>query len=176
MSEISGNGNFGDDPFSGALQRKQQGSDLLKLQQVILEAAARRDREAQTLSGEFERGLGNGKNLDEQFQLLNQGSSETTDADSLAAQSFQQDNEQRVEIAKRRGVDHVEISREAQGRLSKENAGPSPGEEVGPARNDPLLIDTAQEIQEVELSEPLDRGNNETAAGRKLGQILDQFS
>ena len=40
----------------------------------------------------------------------------------------------------------------------------------------PLFIVMGQEKQEIGLSDALDRGNNETAAGRELGQILDQFS
>ena len=176
MSEIGGVGIFGDDPFLSALQRKQQGGDSLQLQQLALDSAARRDRGGQALSGEFERGLDSRKNLDDEFRLLSQRASETEDIDEFSAQPFHRTNDERTGISRRRGEDHVEISREAQGRLSQENTVPSPGEEVGPERNDPLLIDTAQEMQEVELSEPLDRGNNETVAGRKLGQILDQFS
>ena len=42
--------------------------------------------------------------------------------------------------------------------------------------DDLLLIVKVQEQQEIELLDPLDRGNNETAAGRELGQILDWFS
>ena len=40
----------------------------------------------------------------------------------------------------------------------------------------PLFIVMGQEKQEIGLSDPLDRGDNEMAAGRELGQILDLLS
>jgi len=176
MSDIGGVGNFGNDPFLSALQRQQQGDDLLQQQQRALDAAARRGRETQALSDNLERGLGRREGLDGESLLLSQVAGETADIDASVSRPFQQNNEDRTENSQRQESDRVEISREARERLSQETAAPSPGEEVGPERDDPLLIDTAQEIQEVELSEPLDRGNNETAAGRELGQVLDQFS
>ena len=50
--------------------------------------------------------------------------------------------------------------------------GPSPpkmAENMLVEGDNPLLIVTAQEKQEIQLSDLLDRGNNETAAGRELG-------
>jgi hypothetical protein len=40
----------------------------------------------------------------------------------------------------------------------------------------PLAVDTPRERQEADFSDQIDLGNNETQAGRTLGQVIDQFS
>lgn len=177
MSDISGVGNFGNDPFLSALQRQQQGDDLLQQQQRALDIAAQRNRETQALSDDLGRTLRQRDGVEGDLSALGQVAGETADTDSLAASPFQRDNNDASTGARRQEPDRVEISREAQQRLSQdEPSPPPPGESLLPEEDDPLIIDTAQEQQEIELSEPLDRGNNETAAGRELGQVLDQFS
>ena len=65
---------------------------------------------------------------------------------------------------------------EAQQRLSQETAVPVAGETPRPEFENPLTVDTPRERQEADLSDQIDRGNNETQAGRALGQVLGQFS
>ena len=175
MSDIGGVGNFGNDPFLSALQRQQQGDDLL--QQRALDIAAQRNRETSVLSDDLGRELRQREGLEGELSALGQVAGETAEADSFAASPFQRDNNDLSTGVRRPEPDRVEISREAQQRLSQEEPSPpTTGENVLVEEDDPLLIDTAQEQQEIELSDPLDRGNIETAAGRELGQILDQFS
>jgi hypothetical protein len=49
------------------------------------------------------------------------------------------------------------------------------GEAPEPEFENPLTVDTPRERQEANFSDQIDRGNNETQAGRALGQVLDQF-
>ena len=73
--------------------------------------------------------------------------------------------------------DQVNLSEEAQRRLSQETSPPPPPGEVLEAEpNDPLRIDTPRERQDEQLSDQVDRGLNETQLGRQLGRVLDQFS
>ena len=61
-----------------------------------------------------------------------------------------------------------------QQRLSQEDPSPpTTGEIVLVEGDDPLFIVTTQEQQGIELSDPLDRGSNETAAGHELRKIFD---
>ena len=112
-----------------------------------------------------------------ELSVLGQVDSETVEADSFAASPFQRDNNNTTTDVRRPEADMVEISREAQQRLLQEEPSPpTTGENKLVEEDDPLLIVTAQEKQKIEFSDPLDRANNETVAGRELGQILDQFS
>ena len=168
MSDIGGVGNFGNDPFLNALQRQQQRA---------LDIAAQRNRGAQALSNDLGVVLRQREGLEGEFSALGQVAGETAEADSFAAIQFQRDNNDITTDVRRPEPDMVEISREAQHQLSQEEPSPpTTGENVLVEEDDPLLIVTAQEKQKIGFSDPLDRANNETVAGRELGQILDRFS
>lgn len=189
MSEIGGIGNTGSNPFLQATQR-QQGFDAVEQQRQIQDRVSAQAREALLLKiedpnaaaerarDEIRQEAGPGVRRDAlartdgspQFRRL----SDETAAIEAAGQ-------QRAEVEQvQRGVapdrDEVRLSSEAQQRLAAESQTPPPGEAIVPETDDPLRIDTAQETQRLELSDPVDRGRNETQAGRALGQILDQFS
>ena len=86
------------------------------------------------------------------------------------ASPFQRDNNDISTGIRWPKSDTVEVTHEAQQRMSQD--GPSPpkmAENMLVEGDNPLLIVTAQEKQEIQLSDLLDRGNNETAAGRELG-------
>ena len=115
-----------------------------------------------------------GEGLEGKLSALGQVAGEPAEADSFAASLFQRDNNDISTGARWPKSDSVEVTHEAQQRMSQE--GPSPpktAENKLVEGDNPLLIVTAQEKQEIKLSGLLDRGNNETAAVRELGQILD---
>ena len=115
-----------------------------------------------------------GEGLAGKLSALGQVAGEPAEADNFAASLFKRDNNDISTGVRWPKSDSVEVTHEAQPRMSQE--GPSPpktAENMLVEGDNPLFIVTAQETQEIELSDLLDRGNNETAAGRELGQILD---
>ena len=150
---------------------------MQRQQQREFDIAAQHSRERQGLSNDLGMVLRQREGLEGEFSALGQVAGETAEADSFAASLFQRDNNDILTDVRRPEPDMVEISCEAQQRLSQEEPSPpTTGENVLVEEDDPLLIVTAQEKQKIEFSDPLDRANNETVAGRELGQILDQFS
>ena len=174
MTDISGVGNFGNDPILSALQ--QQGDNLIQQQQGALNAAARGGSLTQDLSADIQRGLGSGEEFERETLLSSQLADKSAVAGEPVGQLSHQNNEDRRDNSQRQESDVVKISREARERILQDGVTLPPGEKVGPEQDNPLLIDTSKEIEERELTVPLDRGNNETAAGRELGRVLDQFS
>lgn len=194
MSDIGGIGNLANDPFAASLQRQQQGDGALEQQQRAQEQANARAREAIGLSESGSRSLrererndiledaGPGirreeANREGDSPRLRQLSDETAEIDTAFIR-----NEGRVTPNDNRqqagSSDEVQLSPEAQRRLSAENdpPAPPPGETIQAEQNDPLVVDTPRERQETQLSDQINRGNNETQGDRVLGQVLDQFS
>ena len=192
MSDIGGIGSLGNDPFASALQR-QQGDGALEQQQRAQEQANLRAREALGLSESGSRSLrerdrneileeaGPGIRREEASRegdspRLRQLSDETAEIDSAAIQRSRP-GAQQAGRQENTESDQVNLSEEAQRRLSADQAAPPPpGETVRPEPNDPLTVDTPRERQEADLSDQVDRGLGETQANRPLGQVLDQFS
>ena len=106
---------------------------------------------------------------------LRQLSDETAEIDTAFARQSPQ-NIRTLNVQPNRELDAVNISAEAQQHFSQETAAPVAGEAPGPELENPLTVDTPRERQEVNFSDQIDHGNNETQAGRALGQVLDQFS
>lgn len=192
MSDIGGIGNFGSDPFVSSLQRQQQGDDLLAQQQRAQEQALLQGRQTNGITGDGNTSLrqqerddileyaGSGIRREEAARegdspRLRQLSDETSDIDAAVFRQPQQ-NGAPERVQRERTQDEVNLSEEAQQRLSNETQVPTAGETLQPEPQDPLTVDTPRERQEAELSDQIDRGNNETQAGRALGQVLDQFS
>ncbi|MBC8452064.1 MAG: hypothetical protein H8D70_02460 [Rhodospirillaceae bacterium] len=192
MSDIGGIGNVGGDPFVSSLQRQQEGSDLLAQQQRAQEQAVLQGREIGATTGDGNSSLreqkrddilensGSGIRREEAARegdspRLRQLSDETAEIDTAFVQPSPQ-NISTPGVQPNSEPDEVNISEEAQQRLSQETAAPVAGETLRPEPEDPLTVDTPRERQEAELSDQVDRGNNETQAGRALGQVLDQFS
>lgn len=191
MSDIGGIGNVGSEPFVSSLQRQQQGSDL-PVQQRKQEQAILQGRETRAITGDGNSSLreqkrnnileqsGPGMRREEAARegdspRLRQLSDETAEIDKAFARPSPQ-NIPTPKVQSNREPDEVNISGEAQQLFSQETAAPVAGETPGPEPENPLTVDTPRERQEAEFSDPIDRGNNETQAGRALGQILDQLS
>ena len=192
MSDVGGIGNVGGDPFVSSLQRQQQGGDLLAQQQRAQEQAILQGRKTGAIRGDGNSSLreqerddiledsGPGIRREEaaregDSRRLRQLSDETAEIDAAFVRPSPQ-NISTPNVQPNRAPDEVNISEEAQQRLSQENAAPVAGETPRPEFENPLTVDTPRERQEADLSDQIDRGNNETQAGRVLGQVLDQFS
>ena len=192
MSDIGGIGNLGNDPFASSFRRQAEGLDVVEQQRVAQQQANDRAREALGLSGpgnrspreqereEVRERAGPGIRREEvnregDSPRLRQLSDETAVIDSTAVEQGAR-NSRQAETQRTVEQDEVQLSQEAQRRLSSENAPPPPGEALAAEPNDPLRIDTPSERQASELGDQIDRGSNETQAGRALGQVLDQFS
>ena len=108
---------------------------------------------------------------------LRQLSDETAEIDTARIQRERRGPTPEDEPRAGTGEDQIRLSEEAQRRLAQETpASPPPGEAIVPEPDDPLTVDTPRERQEADLSDQIDRGRNETQAGRQIGQVLDQFS
>ena len=193
MSDIGGIGNVGGDPFVNSLQRQQQGGDLLaQQQQRAQKQETLQGRETGAITGEGNSNLreqkrdeireesGPGIRREEAARegdspRLRQLSDETAEIDAALVRPSPQ-NIPTPNVQPNRKPDEVNISAEAQQRLSKETAVPVVGETPRLEPENPLTLDTPRERQEADLSDQIDRGNNETQAGRAIGQVLDQFS
>lgn len=192
MSDIGGIGNVGGDPFVSSLQRQQDGGDLLAQQQRAQEQAVLQGREIGATAGDGNSSLREQERNDiladsgpgirrEEAALegdsprLRQLSDETAEIDTAFARPAPQ-NISTPGVQPNSEPDEINISEAAQQRLSQEAVAPVAGETLRPEPEDPLTVDTPRERQEAELSDQVDRGNNETQAGRALGQVLDQFS
>jgi len=192
VSDIGGIGSFANDPFAASLQR-QQGDPALEQQQQAQEQARLRAQEALGLSesgssslrererNEILEQAGPGLRREEvnregDSPRLRQLSDETAEIDTAFIR--QERRGPTPEDERRTGTeDQVNLSEEAQRRLSQEApAPPPPGEAIVPEQDDPLTVDTPRERQEADLADQIDRGRNETQAGRQIGQVLDQFS
>jgi hypothetical protein len=192
MSDVGGIGNVGGDPYVSSLQRQQQGGDLSAQQQRAQEQAILQGRETGAITGDGNSSLreqerddilkdfGPGIRREEAARegdspRLRQLSDETAEIDAAFVRPSPQ-NISTTNVQPNRAPDEVNISEEAQQRLSQETAAPVAGETPRPEFENPLTVDTPRERQEADLSDQIDRGNNETQAGRALGQVLDQFS
>ena len=188
MSDIGGIGNVGGD----LLLPQQPGGDLLVLRQRTQEQAILQGRETRAITGDDNSSLreqkrnkileqsGPGIRREEAARegdspRLRQLSDETAEIDTAFARPLPQ-NIPTPNVQPNREPDEVNISEEAQQHFSQETAAPVAGETPGPEPENPLTVDTPRERQEASFSDQIDRGNNETQAGRVLGRILDQFS
>ncbi|MGB0551775.1 MAG: hypothetical protein ACPGQV_04235 [Alphaproteobacteria bacterium] len=192
MSDIGGIGNVGGIPFVSSMQRQQEGGDLWAQQQRAQEQAILQGHETGAIRGAGNSSLreqerddiledsGPGVRREEaawegDSPRLRQLSDETAEIDTAFVRPSPQ-NIPTPNVQPNRTPDEVNISEEAQQRLSEETTAPVAGETPRPEFENPLTVDTPRERQEADLSDQIDRGNNETQAGRALGQVLDQFS
>ena len=192
MSDIGGIGNVGGDPFVNSLQSQQQGGNLLAQQQLAQEQAILQGRETGAITGDGNSSLreqkrddileGSGPGIRREEAAregdsprLRQLSDQTAEIDAAFVRSSPQ-NTPTPNVQPNRAPDEVNISAEAQQRLSQETAVPVVGETPRLEPENTLTVDTPRERQEADLSDQINRGNNETQAGRALGQVLDQFS
>ena len=193
MSDIRGIGDFANDLFAASLQR-QQVDPALEKQQQAQEQARQRAQEALGLSESGSQSLrererneileraGPGLRQEEvnregDSPRLRQLSDETAEIDTARIQQERRGPTPEDELRTGTREDQVRLSEEAQRRLTKETPAPlPPGEAIVPEPDDPLTVDTPRERQEADLSDQIDRGRNETQAGRQIGQVLDQFS
>ena len=192
MSDSGGIGSFANDPFAISLQR-QQGNSQHEEQQKVQEQAILRGEEAPRLSNKVHRSLRE-RERNEILELAGPGLRQEKVQREGDSPRFRQLSDETAEIdtlhiqRERRGPtledderaaaeDQVNLSEEAQRRLSQETSPPPrPGEVLEAEPNDPLRIDTPRERQDEQLSDQVDRGLNETQLGRQLGRVLDQFS
>jgi len=190
MSDIGGVGST-NDPFLQQVTGRAQGEDIVDQQRQAQDAISSRAKEALFESGDgrtvgererdtIRESAGPGIRREE---VARQGDSprlrrladETRELDDSTIGRAREEAE-RTQGTERQAGDEVRLSREAQQRLASEQQAPAPGETVTPQRDDPLSVDTAQERQQADFADQVNRGNNETEAARPLGQLLDQFS
>lgn len=192
MSDSGGIGNYADDPFATSLQRQQADPQPEQQQKVQEKVKLRAQEGPKPLYNDGnslrERGrneilelAGPGLRLEKvqregdslRFRQL---SDETAEIDTVRLQRERR-GPTLEEESRASGEDQVNLSEEAQRRLSQETpTSPPPGEVLEAEPNDPFRIDTPQERQDEQLSDQVDRGLNETQSGRQLGRVLDQFS
>ncbi len=192
MSDSDGIGNIATDPFATSLQR-QQGDPRLFQHQQVQEQGKLRAEETSERSGKDGRSLRE-RERNEILELAGPGlrqekvqregdslrfrqlSDETAGIDTARLQREGRGPTLEEEVIAA-GEEQVNLSEEAQRRLLQETQlSPPPGEALESEANDPLLIDTAREKQDEQLSNQVNRGLNETQTGRQLGRVLDQFS
>ena len=192
MSDSGGIGNFANDPVAMSSQR-QQGDPRPEQQQKVQEKVKLRAQEGPEptfKNGSSLRERGRNEILElagpglRQEKVQREGDSlrfrqlsdETAEIDTVRLQRERRGPTSEEE-SRAAGEDQVNLSEEAQRRLSQETSPPPrPGEVLEAEPNDPLRIDTPRERQDEQLSDQVDRGLNETQLGRQLGRVLDQFS
>ena len=192
MSDSGGIGKFANDPFATSLQRQQfdprpeqqqKFQEKVKLhaqegpESTYKDGSSLRERRRNEILELAGPGLRQEKVQREGDSLrFRQLSDETAEIDTVRLQRERRGPTSEEE-SRAAGEDQVNLSEEAQRRLSQETpASPPPGEVLKAEPNDPLRIDTPQERQNEQLSDQVDRGLNETQSGRQLGRVLDQFS
>ena len=192
MSDSGGIGNFANDPFATSLQR-QQGDPRPEQQLKVQEKGRLRAKEGPEPlhnDGSSLRERGRNEILElagpglRQEKVQREGDSlrfrqlsdETAEIDTVRLQR-ERSGPTLEEESRAAGEDQVNLSEEAQRRLTQESpASLPPGEVLEAESNDPLRIDTPQKRQNEQFSDQVDRGLNETQSGRQLGRVLDQFS
>ena len=112
------------------------------------------------------------RSIEKDCPRLRQLSDETVEIDTARIQRERRGPTPEDEPRTGTGEDQIRLSEEAQRRLAQETpAPPPPGEAIVPEPDDPLTVDTPRERQEADLSDQIDRGRNETQAGRQIGQV-----
>jgi hypothetical protein len=192
MSDIGGIGNVGGGPSVASLQRQEQGSDPLSQQRQTQEQLILQGRKTGAIIGDGNISLreqrrndileqsGPGFRREEAARQgdsprLRQLSDETAEIDAAFTRPLLQ-NISTLNIRPVFELDEVNISEEAQKDFSEKTAAPVASETPGSEPENPLAVDTPRERQEADFSDQIDLGNNETQAGRTLGQVIDQFS